>query len=106
MPRFVSISAEPKSASPNQKYVKQTYDALTDVSLNLELIASQIAQMPVREQHRFFRLLLNYVDITSQKSLALHVTMQDIIMLCERLMETANEFYEEQDQLQLALEGM
>lgn len=105
MTRFVAIN-EPKSASPNQKYVQQTYNALTDVSLNLELIASQIAQMPVREQFRFIRLLLNYIDITSQKDIKVHATMQDIIMLCERLMETANDYYEEQEQVQLKLEGM
>lgn len=104
MTKLVSAFSEPKSASPNLKYVKQTNDALANVNINLELVALQIAQLPVREQHKFFRLLLNYVDITSQKPLHLNVTMQELIMLCERIMETANDFYEEQDQL--AFEGM
>jgi hypothetical protein len=105
MKRFVAIN-EPQSASPNLKYVKQTTEALTNVSINLELVASQIAQLPVREQHKFFRLLLNYIDITSQKSLHLNATFQDVIILCERLMETANDYYEEQEKLQMVLEGM
>jgi hypothetical protein len=105
MTKFVSIPMEAKSVSPNQKYVKQTNDALTDANINLELIATQIGQLPIREQHKFFRLLLNYVDITSQKPLHLNVTMQDVIMLCERLMDTANDFYDEQEN-QLAFEGM
>lgn len=106
MTKFVAIASDAKSSSPNLKYVKQTYDTMATFSSNLELIASQIAQLPVREQQRFFRLLLNYIDITSQKPLHLNMTMQDMIMLCERLMQTANEYYEEQDELQLAFEGM
>lgn len=103
MTRFVAIASEPKSASPNQKYVKQTYDALKDVSLNLELIATQIGQLPVREQKRFFQLLINYADITSVKQ---NPMMREVIELSERIMDLVNNYYEEQDQVQLAFEGM
>ena len=103
MTKFVAISAV-KSVGVTEKYVKQTYDAMSNFGINLELIAEQIAQLPVREQHRFFRLLLNYIDVTSQKSIRLHATMQDIIMLCERMIDVVNDYYEEQDQL--TFEGM
>lgn len=99
-------SVERSSAgSVNLKYVKQTYDVLSRSDINLELIAQNISQLPVREQKKFFRLLLNYVDLTSQKSLGSNPTMQDVIMLCERIIDLVNDYYEEQE-LQLTLEGM
>ena len=102
MPRFVSIVSEPKSASKNLKYVQQTYDAMKDSSINLELIAIQIGQLPVREQTKFFRLFLNYIDITSNSR---NPMMREVIELSERIIELVNDYYEEQDQLQYKLEG-
>lgn len=102
MTRFVAISTR-GDKSPNQKYVTQTYDAMKDSSINLELIATQIAQLPVREQRKFFRLLLNYIDIASNMT---NPVMREVIELCERIIVLVNDYYEEQDQIQLALEGM
>ena len=93
-----------RSYGPDEKYVKQTYETMNRSDSNLENIALQIAQMPVREQKKFFRLLLNYVDITSNHRV--FPTMSDVVELCERLIVVVNDYYEEQDQIQLALEGM
>ena len=101
MPRFVAIASEPKSASPNHKYVQQTYTAMKDSSINLELVATQIAQLPVREQKKFFRLCLNYADIASTGS---NPAMREVIELSERIMDLVNDYYADQDQL--AFEGM
>ena len=107
MTKFVSISAQPKGGvAPTEKYVKQTYDALTHTDINLERVAMQIAQLPVREQRKFFRLLLNYLDITSNigNYSVTSVTMADMIELSTRLIDVVNDYYFEQDQL--AFEGM
>ena len=97
------LSTQPSKAySPNDKYVKQTYDAMSNSNINLEEIAIQIAHMPVREQKKFFRLLLNYVDLTSNNTTP---TMKDVVELCNRLIDVVNDYYEEQDN-QLAFEGM
>ena len=104
MGRFVSISKGIEPKSTNLKYVKQTYDALSDSSINLELVAHQIGKLPVREQKKFFRLLLNYADITSVKPM--NPMMREVIELSERIVDLVNNYYIEQDQVQLAFEGM
>mgnify|MGYP003704169027 CR=1 FL=1 len=58
MTRFVAVGNKMTGMLTNEKYVKQTYEALSNNNLNLENVAVQIAQLPVREQKRFFRLLL------------------------------------------------
>lgn len=94
---LISSFATPlaKSYGNDEKYVKQTYETLSRNDSNLENIALQIAQMPVREQRKFFRLLLNYVDITSNHKI--HPTMKDVVELCERMIEVINDYYEEQE---------
>ena len=108
MTKFVSVSSKIGGTQPVEKYVKQTYDALTDNSINLELIALQISSLPVREQKKFLRLLLNYIDITAMQDRfnSAPVTMHEVIELCERLITVVNDYYEERDQQQLKLEGM
>ena len=101
MRRLVAISNTGTKQGPNEKYVKQTYDAMTDTNINLENVAIQIAQMPVREQKKFFRLLLNYADITSNK---VNPAMREVIELCERIISLVNDYYADQEQL--AFEGM
>ena len=107
MGRFVSISAPKAATAPTEKYVKQTYEALSNVNLDLERVAIQISQLPVREQKRFFRLLINYADVTANLANQPHwSTLNETIILCERIMELVNNYYEEQEQIQLAFEGM
>lgn len=90
-----------------EKYVKQTYESLSNNQLDLERVAIQISQLPVREQQRFFRLLINYIDISANQANKPHwSTMNNIIILSERLMEVINDYYNEQDERQLVLEGM
>lgn len=108
MTKFVAITHKLGGKTPNEKYVKQTYDAMSDNNINLELVAMQISHLPVREQHKFFRLLLNYVDITSNLGNynSTPVTMREVVELCERLIAVVNNYYEEQDEMQLTLEGI
>lgn len=88
----------------NEKYVKQTYEAMSNAGLNLEVIAIQISQLPVREQHKFFRLLINYLDIASNlDKYPYRSTMKDIINLSKSLMEVVNNYYAEEDSKQMAL---
>lgn len=108
MTRFVAVGSKAAGVLTNEKYVKQTYDAMSDSRLDLEVIARQISQLPVREQRKFFRLLLNYVDITAglnDYSVA-QITMSDMIELSQRLIDVVNDYYFEQDEKQLQLEGM
>ena len=105
MPRFVSIKhagQKPSSSDINVKYVKQTYDAMSNNNINLEHVAMQISQMPVREQKKFFRLFLTYTDITSNNKVT--PAMREVVELSERIMALVNDYYEDQDQL--AFEGM
>lgn len=93
-----------KTSGPNEKYVKQTYDAMSNSNINLEAIAIQISKMPVREQKKFFRLLLNYIDVVR-----VHQTypgLKDVVELCYRLADVVNDYYEEQELNQLVFEGM
>lgn len=91
----------------NEKYVKQTYEALSHTGINLEVVAQQISALPVREQHKFFRLLINYIDITSNlDKYPYRATMKDIINLSKQLIEVVNNYYDEADKNQLVLEGM
>ena len=89
-----------RAFGPNEKYVKQTYDAMSNTNINLEAIAVQIARMPVREQKKFFRLFLNYIDITSSNNTT--PTMRDVVELCNKLIDVVNDHYE---QLELNFES-
>lgn len=104
MTKFVSLGQAPKVGT-NEKYVKQTNEAMSNVNTNLEMVALQIAQMPIREQNRFFRLLLNYIDITAEKGSMIYppAGLMDTIMLCERMLDVVNDYYSEN---QLVLEGL
>jgi hypothetical protein len=100
MTKFVAITA-PRNTTTSDKYVKQTYDALSNVNLNLESIAVQIAQLPIREQHRYLRLIINYIEqVALNKNMHYPpVGLDKAIELCDRIMQTVNEYYEEQDKL-------
>lgn len=80
------------SDSPTQKYVKQTNDMLLNANSNLELLATQIHRLPVREQRKYLSLVLSYIDILSKAKLA---TMRDEIALCTEIMNIVNTYYEE-----------
>ena len=83
----------------NEKYVKQVYETMSNNSTNMEFIAVQISQMPIREQNRFFRLLLNYIDITATKTHMEYppVGLTDTVELCNKLMKLVNNHYEEKE---------
>ena len=89
-----------KATGPNEKYVKQTYDAMSNANINLESIAIQLTRMPVREQKKFFRLFLNYADIQSTNTVT--PMLREVIELSERIMELVNDYYEDQNQLTFA----
>jgi hypothetical protein len=78
--------------SINDKYVKQTNDLLTNANANLELVAIQLTRLPPREQNRFFRLVLNFIDIVSRSTYA---GMADNIALSNKLIKVIEKHYEE-----------
>ena len=84
----------------NKKYVKQTYDMLSDNRANLELIAIQIGELPVREQNKFIRLALNYIDITANKTKGAPIGLKYLVKLCNRIMDAANDHvYESEEEV-------
>lgn len=85
----------------NEKYVKQVYDTMCNNSANIEFIATQIGQMPIREQNRFFKLLLNYIDITADKSKLKYppVGLMDTVELSKKLIKLVNDHYEEKESI-------
>jgi hypothetical protein len=106
--KFVSVSTKIGGPQPVEKYVKQTYDALSNTGINLELVALQITQLPVREQKKFFRLLLNYIDITAASDIfnTAPIPLREVIELSERLITVVNAYYDERDEMQLKVGGM
>lgn len=49
--------------SIDDKYVKQTLDALSSSQINVGLVAVRLAELPVAEQHKFFKLAINYIQV-------------------------------------------
>jgi hypothetical protein len=98
-----SIRHHRQSKPVNEKYVTQTYELLCDVNANLENIAIQISQLPVREQNKFLRLLINYVEMIANQKDSKYppVGLSQAIELCSRLMLVINEYYEEQDLIEM-----
>ena len=107
MTKYVAVAhdGQRRPTGISEKYVKQTYDALSHVDINLENIAIQISQLPVREQKKFFRLLINYIDITASQSKYTYgpVALKSIIELCNRLIDVVNDYMYELEDNQLAL---
>ena len=98
MTKFVAISGS-RSVGISEKYVKQTYESLSNVNMNLESIAIQLSQLPIREQNRYLRLIINYIEsVASMANMEYPpVGLSQAIELCNRLMVVVNEYYEEQD---------
>ena len=78
---------------------------MSNAGINLEYIAMQISQLPIREQAKFLRLLLNYLEFMSDSRYK-PAGAYSIVELSRRLMDVVNDYYYEQDENQLALEGM
>jgi hypothetical protein len=96
-----SINRQPPKTEPTEKYVKQTNDAMSNVNTNLEMVALQITQLPIREQNKFLRLLINVIDITASKARLKHqpIGLKDSIEVSQKIMDTVNLHYEEQESL-------
>jgi hypothetical protein len=92
----------------NEQYVKQTMEALSDNRLTTSMVAHQISRFPAREQTRFFKLLINYIELMSDladKGYAL-MGMQDIAKACQELMEVIESYFPAEKPSQLQFEGM
>jgi hypothetical protein len=103
MTRFVALGSKSTGILTNEKYVKQTYEALSHSGLNLEVIAMQLGCLPVREQRKFLRLIFNYVDVLANTSHAAlqYTTMQNEIKLAHRLIDVVNDHYFEQEEMEI-----
>ena len=98
MTKFVALGQGAKTEI-TEKYVKQTNEAMSNVNTNLELVASQITQLPIREQNRFLRLLINIIDITASKGKLAYppAGLKDSIEVSQKIIKTVNEHYEEME---------
>lgn len=92
----------------NEQYVKQTINALADNRLTTSIVANQIARFPAREQTRFFKLFINYVEIvadTADKGYAL-AGMEQIAKACQDLMEVVELHFPIEKQEKMEYQGM
>lgn len=102
MTKFVALNSK-RGKQVNEKYVQQTYETLCDSNVNLENIAIQISQLPIREQNKFLRLLINYIEMVANHKDSKYppVGLSQAIELCSRIMLIVNEYYEEQDLIEM-----
>lgn len=93
--------------SINETYVKQTFDALSNSQLSTGFVASRITQLPVREQIRFFKLAIDYIDILAEQEEKGYTKMglQEIVRACGELMEVVELHFPNQE-VQETLPGM
>jgi predicted metalloenzyme YecM len=91
----------------NDKYVKQTMDALADNRLNVPFVARQVAQFPVREQLRFFHLAISYIEAMAQYNERGYTLMglEQVVKACGELMEIVKLHFPKED-IQPTLPGM
>lgn len=92
----------------NEQYVKQTLNALADNRLTTSAVGNQIARFPAREQTRFFKLAINYIEIvaaTADKGYALS-GMEKVAKACQELMAVVEEHFPIVKPDKLEYEGM
>jgi hypothetical protein len=91
----------------NDKYVKQTIDALADNRLNVPFVARQVAQFPAREQLRFFHLAISYIEVMAeyQERGYTLLGLEQVVKACGELMETVKLYFPKED-IQPILPGM
>jgi len=76
----------------NEKYVKQTFEALSNSQLSTGVVAIQISQLPVREQIRFFKLAINYIETLAKHAERGYTNMglENLAKACVELMEVVD----------------
>lgn len=94
-------------ANLNEKLVEDIVDALADHRVSIPVVANQIAQLPYREQMRFFQLLISYIDMLAKHQLNGYTVMglQPLVKACADLMEVVKEHFPVEDN-QMMLDGM
>jgi hypothetical protein len=75
--------------SINDKYVKQTMEALSNNQLNVEVVAVRLSQFPSREQHKFFKLAINYIQMLDEHNQRGWTVagLEPIVKACKDLMD-------------------
>jgi hypothetical protein len=91
----------------NEKYVKQTLDAMADNRMTTGVVAQQIAQFKPREQIRFFKLAINYIEILAQHGERGYTLLglEHIVKACGELMFVVDSHFPKEE-MQMALPGM
>ena len=92
----------------NMQYVTQTFDALSDSRLVTGVVAAHIAKLPVREQTRFFKLAINYIELINEYAVKGYAPMgmQDIAKASMDLMEVIEDHFPVQGAQQMTFDGM
>ncbi len=85
--------------SIDDKFVQQTLEALSNNQLNIGIVALRLSQLPAREQHRFFKLAVNYMQV-----LEVHhdrgftrAGLEPIVKACKDLMGVVDEHFPKPD---------
>lgn len=94
-------------ANLNEKFVENIVDGLADHRLTIPVVANQIAQLPYREQARFFQLMVSYIDMLSKYQSKGYTIMglQEIVKASGELMEVIKSYFPIEDN-QLTFDGM
>lgn len=92
----------------NEKYIKQTIDALADNRLDVTTVALGISKLPVREQIRFFKLAINYIEIMSEygKQGYARLGLEDIARASVELMPIVDSWFPPAQGGQVTSEGV
>ena len=94
--------------SVNDKYVKQTMEALLNNQLNTGIVALRLSEFPAREQHKFFKLAVNYIQFLEEHNKRGWTLsgMEQIVAACKDLMEVLEQHFPNEDVVQDPLPGM
>lgn len=94
--------------SVDDKYVKQTMEALSSNQLNTGIVAFRLAELPAREQHKFFKLAVNYIQVLEEHNERGWTVagLEPIVKACKDLMDVIEQHFPKQDNPQPTLPGM
>ncbi len=94
--------------SIDDKYVKQTMEALSSNQLNTGIVAFRLSQLPAREQHRFFKLAVNYIQVLEEHNTRgwTQSGLEPIVKACKDLMEVVEQHFPKEGPIEPTLPGM
>ena len=83
----------------NEKYVRQTFEALSNNQLTTQIVAHQISKLPFSTQVHFFKLVIEYIEVLSEyaKNGYSPIGLEYIVKACREIMEVVDEHFPKPD---------